>query len=120
MMETTRRIFLRMTVPLAAMAGASAPLLATLHGQQAPQLSHPPDNIAGLPENAPPVLDPKTVMQDDQKSMKKDVEKLFALAQELKDQVEKTDSSAVLSLAIIRKAGEIEKLAHKIQKLTTN
>lgn len=116
-METTRRIFLRMTVSLAAIAGVSTPLLAELRLQRSAPLIPPPNNIPDLSQPSPAVLDPKTVMQDDQKNMKKKVEKLFALAQELKDQVEKTNPSAVLSLAIIRKAGEIEKLAHDIQKL---
>jgi hypothetical protein len=43
------------------------------------------------------------------------VEKLFQLASELKEQVEKTDSSQVLSLALVRKAEEIEKLAKEIK-----
>jgi hypothetical protein len=110
MMETTRRFFLRMAGPLAVLLGASAPLLAALSGQQAPTLP-------GLPEDGTATLDPKAAMKEDQKNMRKDVEKLFALAQELKEQVEKTNPSAVLSLALVRKAEEIEKLAHQIQKL---
>jgi hypothetical protein len=43
------------------------------------------------------------------------VERLYDLASELKAQVEKTDSSKVLSLNLIRKAEEIEKLAHDIK-----
>jgi len=47
--------------------------------------------------------------------MKKKVEQLYKLASELKDQVEKTDSTKVLNLDLMKKAEEIEKLAHDIK-----
>jgi hypothetical protein len=47
--------------------------------------------------------------------MKKKVEQLFELAKELKEQVENTDSTKVLSLNVLKKAEEIEKLAHDIR-----
>jgi hypothetical protein len=112
-MESTRRCFLKMTGPLAVLFGAGAPLLAAQYGQQTPTLPT-------LPESGIATLDPKAAMKEDQKDMRKDVEHLFALAQELKEQVEKTNPSAVLSLALVRKAAEIEKLAHQIQKLAKN
>ena len=43
------------------------------------------------------------------------MEKLYELATELKTEVEKTDSSKVLSLNLVRKAEEIEKLARDIK-----
>ncbi len=118
-MGTSRRIFLRGIAPLAVLAGAGLPLLAHAGqaGRQMPQPPPMPLDPQGLPDDDLPKLDPKAVMKADQARMKKEVEALFALAQDLKDQVEKTDSSAVLSLNMIRKAQEIEKLAHHIQKL---
>jgi len=56
----------------------------------------------------------KTVLEQRQKDIKKDVEKLFDLATQLKTEVEKTDATAVLSLAMVKKAEEIEKLAKQI------
>jgi len=47
--------------------------------------------------------------------IKKKIEKLFELATDLKEQVEKTDSSKVLSLVLVKKAEEIEKLARDIK-----
>jgi hypothetical protein len=91
--------------------GASAPLLAAQYGQQ------PPVPLPTLPADTTATLDPKAVMKEDQKTMRKDVDKLFALAQDLKEEVDKTNPSAVLSLALLHKAEEIEKLAHQIQKL---
>jgi hypothetical protein len=109
-MESTRRSFLKTTGPLAVLFGAGAPLLAAPYGQQT-------TTLPTIREDDTAKLDPKAAMKEDQKDMRKDVEHLFALAQELKEQVEKTNPSAVLSLALIRKAAEIEKLAHQIQKL---
>ena len=36
---------------------------------------------------------------------------------ELKQQVEKTDSGSILSLSVVKKAQEIEKLAKEVKKL---
>ncbi|ABF40918.1 hypothetical protein Acid345_1917 [Candidatus Koribacter versatilis Ellin345] len=49
-----------------------------------------------------------------QKKLKEDTDKLLSLATELKDSVDKTNQN-VLSLEVIRKAEEIEKLAKKIK-----
>jgi hypothetical protein len=46
------------------------------------------------------------------------VQQLYELASQLKDEVEKTDSSKVLSLDLVKKAEEIEKLAHDIKNRT--
>ena len=50
-----------------------------------------------------------------EKEIKKKVDKLFQLATELKEEVDKTDSAKVLSLAMLKKAEEIEKLAKDIK-----
>jgi hypothetical protein len=67
----------------------------------------------------PPGLDPhkltKMMLDENQKEMKKNVEKLFQLASELKQQVEKTDSTKVLSVSLVKKAQEIAKLAKQIE-----
>ena len=57
----------------------------------------------------------KRILEENQKEIKKKVEKLYDLATELKTEVEKTDSSKVLSLNLVRKAEEIEKLARDIK-----
>lgn len=70
------------------------------------------DPNANLPEKA----STKAVLEDNQKDIKKNIEKLFDLASQLKEQVEKTDSTTTLSLALVRKAEEIEKLARQIKE----
>jgi hypothetical protein len=57
----------------------------------------------------------KKTFEDNDKDMKKKVNRLYELATELKAEVDKTDSSKVLSLNLLRKAEEIEKLARDIK-----
>jgi hypothetical protein len=57
----------------------------------------------------------KAVLEQHQKDIKKDVEKLFELATELKTEVEKTDATTILSMAMVKKTEEIEKLAKQIR-----
>jgi hypothetical protein len=63
----------------------------------------------------PPLASPKVILEANNKDIKKNVERLFQLASELKDEVDKTDSAQVMSLAMIKKAEEIEKLAKEIK-----
>jgi hypothetical protein len=49
-----------------------------------------------------------------QAALKKDTEKLLKLAEELKNSVDKS-SASVLSLEVMKKAEEIEKLAHSVK-----
>jgi hypothetical protein len=72
----------------------------------------PPNDVA--PETTMPPAD-KRILEENEKDIKKKVEKLYELATELKTEVEKTDSSKVLSLNLVRKAEEIEKLARDIK-----
>ena len=62
-----------------------------------------------------PKIDSKAILESNQKDIKKSIERLFQLASELKDEVEKTDSVKVLSVAMLKKAEEIEKLAKGIR-----
>jgi hypothetical protein len=57
----------------------------------------------------------KRMLEENQKDIKKKIDKLYDLATELKAEVDKTDSSKVLSLNLVRKAEEIEKLARDIK-----
>jgi hypothetical protein len=57
----------------------------------------------------------KTLLEERQKNIKKEVERLYQLASELKTQVEKTDATTTLSLIMLKKAEEIEKLAKQIK-----
>ena len=76
-----------------------------------------PGDTSDEPENGanPPGASNKAMLEQRQKDIKKEVEKLYKLASELKDEVEKTDATTVLSVAMVRKADEIEKLAKQIK-----
>ena len=112
----TRRTFLGGLLT----AGVATGLAGKLAGGQ----SQTPDasQQKGLPPDSAPEtpLQPmnKRILEENQKDIKKKVDKLFQLASELKDEVDKTDSSKVLSLNLVRKAEEIEKLAKDIKNLS--
>ena len=57
----------------------------------------------------------KRILETRDKELKKKVEQLYKLATALKEEVDKTDSSKVLSLELMRRAEEIERLAHDIK-----
>jgi hypothetical protein len=108
----SRRKFLRTTITVGLPAGILAllPLAqARAKRQQSPSQQQKDDDARA------PKLDPKLILEANQKEIKKNVEKLFDLASELKAEVEKTDAVMVLSLAMLRKTEEIEKLAKEIR-----
>ncbi len=121
-MITTRRRFLFQAVP-GRLAGVGAFLAvpwllsgAPPQQQQVPQ-PFPPGLIPGVkkPDEGPALPNPKVLLKENQKEIKKDVEQLYKLAQQLKEESEKTDSANMLSLPMLREAAEIEKLAKKIK-----
>jgi hypothetical protein len=57
----------------------------------------------------------KRVNLERQARMKADTEKIFKLAEELKDSVGKSNEN-ILSIDVIKKANEIEKLAHSVKE----
>jgi hypothetical protein len=97
-------------------AGLASGLTGELTPGQNPSL---PQDKKTTPETTPenPLAPPaeRRMLEENEKDIKKKVEKLYDLATELKAEVDKTDSSKVLSLNLIRKAEEIEKLARDIK-----
>jgi hypothetical protein len=57
----------------------------------------------------------KRASHERQAALKRDTDKLYKLATELKDYVDKTNEN-VLSLEVVKKAEEIEKLAHSVKE----
>jgi hypothetical protein len=86
---------------------------------QSPELPPLPGRPAHDPsgkDEGPPMPDAeKKVLEENDKDMKKKVERLYQLASELKDQVNKTDSTKVFSLDLVKKAEEVERLAREIK-----
>lgn len=118
---------------IAGLTGAATPALAQFPGQN-------PNQNPGMPPGMPPPpgagrpgpdnwpggespqfpsihIDPHVVLEQNQKNIQKDVNQLFDLAQKLKKQVSRTDSSEVLSLDMLDTADKIEKLAKHIKDL---
>jgi len=56
----------------------------------------------------------KKANEERQVELKKDTEKLLKLSTELKDYVDKSNQN-VLSLEVVKKAEEIERLAHNVK-----
>ena len=75
------------------------------------------DPNLGPDTDQPSKLDPKAIERANQEEFKKDVVRLYELVSELKAQVDKTDATSVFSLAVLKQAQEIEKLAKKVKGL---
>lgn len=110
----TRRAFLAASLlwgtalwPLAASTQSQNPIMGP------PQEPRPGQESPNEGPNLPNA--DKKILEENDKDMKKKVERLYQLASELKAQVDKTDSSKVLSLDLMKKAEEIEKLARDIK-----
>jgi hypothetical protein len=120
-METGRRYFLSNI----ALVLAGAQMLQAGGRQQMPPAlpSQFPDESS--PSNRPrrndlplpPMADPKVQLKESQKNLRRDADRLLQLANELKDEAYKTEQTDVLSLSLIHKAEEVEKLAHQIKDL---
>jgi hypothetical protein len=100
-------------------AAAVTPIALLARGATAHQMGRRPGQPDPLsdPMNQPPAVDPKKIQEHNQKTIVQDIQRLYKLAGELKDEVEKTDSTITLSLPMVQKAMEVEKLAKQIATL---
>jgi|ERR1700740_2498418 hypothetical protein len=121
-MNSERRDFVRAILagPLVALAvGGLARGPAAQQGQGSAQPQRVPFPQGGdktFPDDTPKI-DPKLLLKHNQQQIHDDVLKLYDLAGQLKEQVIKTDSANVLSMGLIQKAEEVEKLAKQIKTL---
>jgi len=110
----SRRKFLTTILAAGVPAGILALAPSAQVGAQRPQNpQQQKDDDSHVPKVDPKVT--KVILEANQKDIKKNVEKLYDLASELKAEVDKTDSIQVLSVAMLRKTEEIEKLAKEIR-----
>ena len=119
MMETRRGV-------LAGIVGAAVVLpakhlLTWLQGARPAVKPHPyPD---GRDPSAPPVLDPPSqvnrrgIEMENQKELRANVARLYDMVVELKEQIDKTDANSTLSIPVMKKAQQIEKLAKQIKNI---
>ena len=113
MLVETRRSFV--TAILVA-AAASGWIGGSAFSQNPPVVpGRRPASEQGPPETPDVPTADKRMLDENQKEIKKKVERLFDLASELKTEVEKTDATTVLSIGMVKKAEEIEKLARQIK-----
>jgi len=74
-----------------------------------------PNAVPGIDDPSRP--DPKAIERANQREIRTDVAKLYEMVSELKDQIDKTESTTTLSLSVVKKAQQIEKLAKQIKDL---
>ena len=75
------------------------------------------DPSAPVNTNEPSRPDPRAMRQENQKEIKQRVAKLYDLVTELKEDVEKSEVNVTLSIPVMKKAQQIEKLARQIKDL---
>lgn len=63
----------------------------------------------------PPAVDPKVQLREDQKILRRDVDRLLQMVKELKAESDNTPETQVLSLSLVKKTEDIEKLARQIR-----
>jgi hypothetical protein len=123
-MDANKRNFLAAMIPVA--VGIPLGLFSSVSSVDAQRPIPPPSAQQGqaplhqdpIGPDGLPKPNPKDILKQNQQQIHDDVEKLYQLATELKDEVEKTDAANTLSLPMIQKAEQIEKLAKQVKNLT--
>ena len=90
---------------------------------QAWQTRPPRNGVAGQallsgPSPTPVVYksDKQARVAENQLELRLDVQRLYALSTELKDEVDRSDANVVLSMSVLRRTQDIEKLAKQIRE----
>jgi hypothetical protein len=116
MRETRRRFVLAL---VAAPAWISLPG-ALLMAQKRRPFPEPPEpaekqNPADAESQASSHRSSRNVLQENEREFRAGVERLYQLSSELRDEVQKTATSDVLSVRMYKKTEEIEKLAKQLK-----
>ena len=82
-----------------------------------PHPTHPIPISPGLDGPQATGPDKKAIDRQNQQEIRADVTKLYEMVSELKDQIDKTNSTSTLSMSVVKKAQQIEKLAKQIKDL---
>ena len=90
-----------------------SPVIKPMPSPNAPKNQNAPRGLDG-PELT--VDNPRQALdQQNQVEIRMEVQRLFAMATELKDEVDNTNSNTMLNLTVLKRAQEIEKLAKQIR-----
>lgn len=115
-MSQSRRGFLgAATTLIAASAFGAAPQIEQQQPKGPPNLGLPDDSTSRFPPSRKP--DPRVILKQNQDEIKKDVAKLTQTVAELQKSLDESDTKEVLSLDVVHKTDEIEKLAKQIRSL---
>lgn len=114
-MNTGRR-FLFLGVA-AALAGTKSLFAVPQRRAPAPGIQRDSDPTDPNYVPAPPAANPRAQLKENQKNLRRDVDQLLQFAKDLKDEADKTEQTDVLSITLVKKAEEVEKLAKKIRDL---
>src|SRR5215510_2718073 len=97
----SRRKFLTMFLASGVPPGVMSLAMYAQESQTKPP--RPPKQTLKDDDTDEPKVDSKAILESNQKDIKKNIERLYQLASELKAEVEKTDSVQVLSVVMIKK-----------------
>ena len=120
MLYSRRNIMVTLAATAAAVVGECV-----LHAQQ-PHVTPEPANRPNMPDPDHPwglgsrpdkPVDSRAMAKENQAEVKAGVEKLYVLISELKEQVEKSDATLMLSVSVVKKSQQIEKLAKHVKNL---
>ncbi len=112
MLETRRALVMTMAVAAGSLAVADVLLFA-----QRPIIPPPPPqpaetrNPAEIRTNPQDAAAKRTILRQNEKEFREGVERLYQLTGELREEVQKTTTTDVLSVRMVKKTEEIEKLA---------
>jgi hypothetical protein len=110
-MYSSRRVFLGISMTLAAAAATGA---ARQEQQQPPQ----PFPSRSEPAEPPPLLKPsRKLLKANRETITKDVTRMADLVGQLQKSLDENSTVDVLSLDVLRKSEEIEKLARQVRDL---
>lgn len=117
-MNTSRRDFLLLAgFPVGLLALGAAAQKGTLKGRLPATAADQEErrNPLNAPDAQP--ADSRALLRERREEIKKQVKQLYGLAGQLKSEIEKTDAADVLSVQVLKQAGQIQKLARQIQSL---
>lgn len=115
MRETRRRFVLALAAVVGCFAAWETLLLAQRRGgfPDPPEPAEKPNPAAAAPDASR--RSAKSLAQENEREFRAGVEQLYRLASELRDEVQRTPTSDVLSIRMYKKTEEIERLAKQIK-----